>query len=162
MPTILGFWMSGLGMTTSPYGFGCIPLTLTDGSPGRAAEFRTMVRYGLVGLANTGVFSLCAWLLSKTGLHYAAYTAIAYAIAIGFSFLANSLFTFRTAERNGRTFVRFVLVTLSLLACVQVIQYVLIDELGVSEIVGIVSGMVFYTGIGYVLNRYWTFRRTDN
>ena len=29
-----------------------------------------MLRYGLVGLLNTGVFTLSAWLLHKTGWHY--------------------------------------------------------------------------------------------
>ena len=51
-------------------------------------EFWTMFRYGLVGLMNTGVFALFAWLLRNMGLHYTAYTAIAYCIAILFSFLS--------------------------------------------------------------------------
>ena len=118
-----------------------------------------MFRYGLVGLMNTGVFALFAWLLRNMGLHYAAYTAIAYCIAILFSFLMNKLFTFRKKDTSFFfLFSRFLLAALSLAGLVQLIQFFVIEVLGWAELIGVIGGMVFYTGTGYVINRIWVFR----
>ncbi|RKX84299.1 MAG: hypothetical protein DRP70_13435 [Spirochaetes bacterium] len=122
-------------------------------------EFFTLFRYGLVGLMNTAVFSLAAWLLHKTGWHYAAYTALAYAIAILFSFVMNTFFTFKKGNAPKTTmFLRFMLVTLILLGLVQLIQLGLIEKLEWPELAGVISGMVFYTGVGYIVNRLWVFK----
>ncbi len=124
------------------------------------AEFWTMVRYGTVGVLNTGLFTLTVWLLHKTGWHYAAYTTLAYSIAILFSFLMNYFFTFRKSTAAiAPMFMKFILVSLSLLGCVQLIQMLLIEKLAWPEVAGVISGMVFYTGMGYILNRLWVFNR---
>ena len=126
-------------------------------------EFFTMVRYGLVGVLNTAVFTLAAWLLHKTGWHYTAYTALAYAIAIIFSFLMNTFFTFRKSQVPlSAMFLRFLLVTLILLGLVQLIQLGLIEKLEWPELAGVISGMVFYTGVGYIVNRLWVFKGLGN
>lgn len=122
-------------------------------------EFWTMFRYGLVGLMNTGIFALFAWLLRNMGLHYMAYTAIAYCIAILFSFLMNKLFTFRKKDTPFFfLFSRFLLAALSLTGLVQLIQFFVIEILEQDELIGVIGGMVFYTGTGYVINRIWVFR----
>ncbi|RKX84006.1 MAG: hypothetical protein DRP70_13970 [Spirochaetes bacterium] len=54
-----------------------------------------MLRYGSVGLLNTGIFTLSAWLLHRLGWPYPAYTALSYTIAIIFSFFMNYIFTFK-------------------------------------------------------------------
>ncbi len=122
-------------------------------------EFYTLFRYGLVGLLNTAVFSLAAWLLHKTGWYYPAYTALAYVIAILFSFVMNTFFTFKKGSSPKTTmFLRFILVTLILLGLVQLIQLGLIEKLEWPEIAGVISGMIFYTGVGYIVNRLWVFK----
>ena len=118
-----------------------------------------MFRYGLVGLMNTGVFALFAWLLRNMGLHYAAYTAIAYCIAILFSFVMNKLFTFRKKDTSFFfLFGRFLVAALSLAGLVQLIQFFVIEVLGWAELIGVINGIVFYNGAGYTINRIWVFR----
>ena len=121
-------------------------------------EIGTMARYGFVGLLNTGVFSLTAYLLSRIRLHYAVYTTLAYIVAIVFSFLMNALFTFRNSgSSKAAMFGRFVLVTVFLLILVQGIQAGLIEIMNIRELYAIIAGMLFYTGVGYTLNRLWVF-----
>ncbi|MCG8453896.1 MAG: GtrA family protein [Spirochaetales bacterium] len=123
-------------------------------------EFGRMVRYGMVGILNTALFALCSWGLSRFGWHYALYTFLSYGIAILFSFVMNRFFTFQAkAGGVGTMFGRFLLVTFSLLGAVQGIQYLLIDVLALRELYGVGIGMVFYTGLGYVLNRLWVFQQ---
>ncbi|RKX84005.1 MAG: hypothetical protein DRP70_13965 [Spirochaetes bacterium] len=59
-------------------------------------------------------------------------------------------------------FLKFLLVSLSLLGCVQLIQLLLIEKLNIPELPGVIAGMVFYTGIGYIINRLWVFKSLRN
>jgi putative flippase GtrA len=122
-------------------------------------ELLTMVKYGLVGVANTAVFSLVTYLVSLTGVHYSIYTAIGYIVAILFSFYMNNRFTFKGTKGDVKVMLaKFLGVTLSLMLLVQVIQYVFIDVIGTMDIIGIIVGMLFYTGTGYLLNRNFVFK----
>jgi putative flippase GtrA len=122
-------------------------------------ELLTMVKYGLVGVANTAIFSLVTYLVSLTGVHYSIYTAIGYIVAILFSFYMNNRFTFKGTKGDVKVMLaKFLGVTLSLMLLVQVIQYVFIDVIGTMEIIGIIVGMLFYTGTGYLLNRNFVFK----
>lgn len=119
-----------------------------------------MIRYGTVGLVNTAVTALVIFLLKLTGIHYVFYTLAGYAVGITVSFILNRIFTFRTRdEKAGRQAVKFLLTTGSLLGLTQLLQFVLIDMAGLSETFGVILGMVFYTGTGYILNRLFVFKK---
>jgi putative flippase GtrA len=118
-----------------------------------------MIRYGAVGLVNTGVTALVIFLLKLTGIHYALYTMAGYAVGITVSFILNRKFTFKSKERTGLQAMKFLLVTGSLLALTQLLQYLLIDVAGINETIGVILGMVFYTGTGYILNRLFVFKK---
>lgn len=122
-------------------------------------ELWIAMKYGFVGVLNTLVFTSLVFILSRTGLHYSIYTAISYTIAILFSFVVNMKFTF--SKFPGKILpraVKFISLSLSLMLIVQVIQYLIIDVVLWPELAGILTGMVFYTGTGYILNRLWVFK----
>ena len=122
-------------------------------------EFFTLIRYGAVGLVNTGITAAVIFLLKLTGIHYALYTLAGYAVGITVSFFLNRRFTFRKQnEKAGLQAMKFVSVTVSLLLLTQLLQYLLIDIAGINETPGVLIGMVFYTGIGYILNRIFVFK----
>ncbi|MDX1357757.1 MAG: GtrA family protein [Clostridia bacterium] len=118
-----------------------------------------MIRYGMVGLVNTGVTAAVIFLLKLTGIHYVFYTLAGYAVGITVSFLLNRRFTFRKHDKKaGSQLWKFLAVTISLLLLTQLLQYLLIDVAGINETFGVILGMVFYTGTGYVLNRIFVFK----
>ncbi len=122
-------------------------------------EIWIAVKYGMVGVLNTIIFSLSIFALSRTELHYMSYTAAGYIIAISFSFIMNMKFTFSRFE--GRLFpraVKFLITALSLMLAAEGVQYYLIEFLELNELTGIVTGMVFYTGTGFLINRFWVFK----
>jgi len=122
-------------------------------------EVYTMIRYGMVGLVNTGVTAAVIFLLKLTGIHYALYTLAGYAVGITVSFFLNRRFTFRKQDgKAGNQLVKFITVTVSLLLMTQLLQYLLIDVAGINETFGVILGMVFYTGTGYILNRLFVFK----
>ena len=122
-------------------------------------ELYTMLRYGAVGLVNTGVTAAVIFLLKLTGIHYSLYTLSGYAIGIAVSFFLNRRFTFRKqGVKAGGQLIKFLSVTVSLLLLTQLLQYLLIDLAGINETIGVIIGMVFYTGTGYILNRIFVFK----
>ena len=122
-------------------------------------EFYTMLRYGMVGLVNTGVTAAVIFLLKLTGIHYSLYTLAGYAVGITVSFFLNRRFTFKKHDKKaGKQLIKFLTVTISLLLLTQLLQYLLIDLAGINETLGVIIGMVFYTGTGYILNRIFVFK----
>jgi len=122
-------------------------------------EFYTMLRYGAVGLVNTGVTAAVIFLVKLTGMHYSLYTLAGYAVGITISFLLNRRFTFRKQDNKaGGQLIKFLCVTISLLLLTQLLQYLLIDLAGINETISVIIGMVFYTGTGYILNRLFVFK----
>ncbi|MCK5759594.1 MAG: GtrA family protein, partial [Clostridiales bacterium] len=91
-------------------------------------ELYTMLRYGAVGLVNTGVTAAVIFLLKLTGIHYSLYTLSGYAIGIAVSFFLNRRFTFRKqGVKAGGQLIKFLSVTVSLLLLTQLLQYLLIN-----------------------------------
>ncbi len=117
-----------------------------------------MLRYGMVGIINTGVFLSSVFLVRMTGVSYPVYTATGYVIAITVSFVLNMRFTF--AALPGKVYVRavkFLFIALSLLLTTELVQYYIIEKMNIQELIGVIASMCFYSAIGYVLNRNFVF-----
>ena len=125
-------------------------------------EFLTMFKYGLVGILNTLVFLSVTFIFKLLDFHYILYTLFGYSVAIPFSFFMNRRFTFLLNNQTFGMMIKFFIVTISLLFIVQLIQYFLIGILGFNEYLGVFAGMIFYTGVGYVINRWYVFKKTND
>ena len=126
-------------------------------------EIVTMLRYAGVGIVNTAVTAALMTVLSLSGLNYRAYTFIAYIAGILVSYFLNLRFTFRTGNEGiPRTMLLFILVSLTLTGLVQILQLLLIEYFGFQVRAGVVFGMIFYTSVGYTLNRLLVFRRKND
>src|SRR4030042_6486848 len=125
------------------------------------AEFVRMIKYGFVGVMNTLVCIATMYLFRTIGLGYQLYTLIGYVVAIIFSFFMNKEFTFKYKANDKRAvfirMIRFVSVSVSLLLLVQLLEWIFIEKLLLSEFLGVGIPMVIYTLIGFILNRFWVF-----
>ncbi len=125
-------------------------------------ELYLIFKYGIVGIINTAITTGIFFLLSHLGFEYLVYTIIGYAVGICISFLLNRKYTFKKDQENAtRQIILFFTISASLLALVQLIQYLLIDVLYLKEWIGVGIGMVFYTGTGFILNRNIVFKYRD-
>jgi putative flippase GtrA len=123
-------------------------------------ELRTLLAYGLVGLFNTGFTAGIMAVSARCSVPYPIYTTYAYIAGMLASFLLNRSFTFQSGKplHAGRTLVKFIGANLGLLGLVHLVQYLLIERVGLRELVGVAIGMICYTGLGYLLNRIWVFQ----
>ena len=125
-------------------------------------ELYLIFKYGIVGIINTCITTGIFFLLSHLGFKYLVYTIIGYTVGICISFLLNRKYTFKKDNENTpRQIILFFTISASLLALVQLIQYLLIDVFYLTEWLGVGIGMVFYTGTGFIMNRNIVFKYKD-
>jgi putative flippase GtrA len=124
--------------------------------------FRTLVnkfrRYLTVGAFNTLLNFSIMYLSAMCGLHYLVYTPIGYLTTIILSFFMNLHYTFKVKDKQGARLLGFLSVSLVNLGIVELIEYVLIEQLAFSRWLAIFLGMGWYVVFGFVLNNYVVYR----
>lgn len=121
----------------------------------------SFVKYCTVGLVNTSVSVSIMAGLAYVGVHYALYTLIGYVVAMVVSYLLNARYTFQSGRIHWRQFGRFMGFSCLLLLLTEIIQFLLIEKLAVRELYGVASGVVCYTGMGFLLSKRYVFIPTN-
>lgn len=73
-------------------------------------EAARVLRFLVVGLANTAIYTVIYLLLVAIGTPYLAASVVAFAIAIAIAYFLNHRFTFRAGEHSARLVTQFFLV----------------------------------------------------
>ena len=115
------------------------------------------IKYGLVGVLNTLVFSISAFLFSFF-FNYTVYTTIAYTLVILTSFFMNKRYTFENTGNYKIYLVKFFAVNVSLLLIIQILQIYLIEMVLLRELFAIIGCMCIYTLSGFLLNKFFVFK----
>lgn len=122
--------------------------------------FGQMAKYGLIGVINTLLTGVIIFvLMNGFGVSFKISNAAGYIVGFFNSFIMNKLWTFKGNQTSTfRQFIRFaaVFVVCYLLQLGFVIT--LVDKLMLSENIAQLAGMVFYTLIGFLLNKLFTFK----
>lgn len=116
-----------------------------------------VIKYALVGLANTAITAVVIFACMHSGMGVYSANAAGYVCGIIFSFIANSLFTF-SSNISSKRFAKFLI---SCLICwainVLAIKLFLIIYPGnvyISQFVG----MFVYTITGFAINKLWVMK----
>ena len=124
-------------------------------------EWRTVFRFGLVGVANTAIDFLVFLLLHNIfGVFYLIAQVFSYACGVTNSYVLNRFWTFqsRQAKVGGEVF-RFILVNGMSFAASFLILYGLdVQHMGLlwSKLIATVAGVC----VNFVGSRFWVFRYT--
>ena len=120
---------------------------------------RTFFRFVAVGLVNTATgYATIMLLYLVIGLSYSYAYFISYIIGIVISFFLNRKFVFFSQNSKIREFAKFLLsfaisYAVSYAALYMVVEYHLLDTK-----IAFFAGMVVYSTIFYLLNRFITFK----
>jgi putative flippase GtrA len=99
--------------------------------------------------------------LSTLGVHYIAYTAIGYGFAICCSFFLNLKFTFNVGKATKTRFLKFISISGMNLLLVELIEVSLIEHMQVRELFAIMTGMIWYTLSGFILNKFLVYTKSS-
>ncbi len=97
--------------------------------------------------------------LTFIGLMPELSNAIGYAIAFINSYVLNKKFTFESKNKHKQDFIRFAFATilaylinlLSLVICFRVFY--------INEYISLIIANIIYVIVGYILHRFWTFKK---
>jgi putative flippase GtrA len=123
-------------------------------------NFGQLVRFGLVGVLNTmigiGVFSFCFYVLRFNGT---LSNVIAYAVGFANSFFWNRSWTFKSNGHVGYEVSMFLIVFAVSYAAQYAVFRILKDGFGVEAILAFFAGMCVYTGLNFIGNKIFTFKK---
>jgi putative flippase GtrA len=124
----------------------------------KRSEFLKLVKYALVGVINTALTFLTFVLLRFWEVDIDLSNFFSYVVGVLNSFLWNKLWVFRSVSE--KSFLEFVSFLLGAGFCwgLQWISFRLLLEWGLVENFAQLFGMVVYTVLGFIYNRWVTFR----
>ncbi len=123
-------------------------------------KFGQIIKYGLVGVINTLITGIILFVLMKGfGVSYKTSNAVGYVAGFINSFIMNKFWTFKANQTSTiRQFLRFsaVFAVCYLLQLGFVI--LLVEKLSINKDISQLLGMIFYTLIGFIFNKIFTFK----
>lgn len=118
---------------------------------------KKFIKFCIVGAGNTLLTFLVFSLLFTVGMNYLAANIIGYSVGVANSYFWNRRWVFRT-ESSYKNLIRFISVNVLTLLINTSCLFILVDFLGIHELIA----QLIATGIGMVinftLNKIWTFK----
>ncbi|KJD45268.1 GtrA family protein [Paenibacillus terrae] len=126
----------------------------------RMAQILPMIRFGMVGLVNTGVDYIIFMLLVWAGVPVVLSQIISYSCGTANSYILNSKWTFNkqpAPDTHKRQLPKFIVINLIVLGLTSLLLQMLHSGTGlplaVCKLIATASGMI----INYIGSRYWVF-----
>jgi putative flippase GtrA len=125
------------------------------------------IKFGLVGVMNTGVDFLVYWLLMFTGVYYLAAQVISYAAGTLNSYVVNKLWTFKgqgggnssSTLANRSEFIRFVSLNAGTMLLSLLLLYEFKSGLGMHSLLAKLLVTGFTVIANYIGSKLWVFRQ---
>lgn len=124
--------------------------------------FRQLFKYSIVGLFNTVIgFTVIYFFFNVLNFNYIVANIIGYACGLVNSFIWNKKWTFQSSKDYSEEIIPF-LIVFGISYAANLITVILSVELikihpNVAQILGIAA----YSSTNFLINRYWTFARTN-
>ncbi|MBW7453737.1 GtrA family protein [Paenibacillus sepulcri] len=121
------------------------------------SRFITVVKFGSVGIINTGIDLAVFTALTALGVSAVPAQVISYSCGVLNSYYMNRSWTFHKNKKAPGQAVRFAAVNLAALAATTVLLMILHAYTSFSLLVCKIAATVFSVGINYIGTRYWAF-----
>ena len=117
------------------------------------------IKFGIVGVSNTVVHLGVYYALLFIGVHYILCNAIAFCIAVLNSFFWNRNFVFKKKTGSKRAqLIKVAIVNGLVVGFTTFTLFVMVDIIGISEMVAPLINMCFSVPVSFLLNKFWAYR----
>lgn len=124
-----------------------------------------LLKFGVVGVVNNGIYYLVYLLLIRLKLHYLAASILGFLVSVGNAGYWNSRYVFAEKDReqqNKRCWWKIWLKTCLAyggtgLVLNNLLLILLVDALGISPLLGPMVTLCVTVPLNFLLNKYWTF-----
>lgn len=122
-------------------------------------KFRNLILYGIIGCLSAGLdFGLYTAFVEWGGLNYIVANCISVLTGISVSFLLNRQYNFKVTDKPLKRFFIFLSVGLGGLLFSNLILYMCIEYMQISEILSKLLSIVPVVLLQYILNKFITFK----
>ena len=126
-------------------------------------KFHHLVLYGIIGSFSSGLdFLIYTFLVQLVGLQYLVANCISVVAGISTSFYLNRNYNFKVKDHTKRRFSIFLTVGLCGLVMSNLILYLCIDNLGMDKLISKLLSIVLVVFFQFLVNKYLTFKPTNN
>ena len=124
--------------------------------------FIQFVKFGIVGLSNT-LISYVVYLAGvRLGMHYLLASVLGFVISVLNSFYWNNKYVFQKGSEERNLFLTLIKTFLAYastgLILANILLYIWVDVLGISEYLGPIINLVITVPLNFVINKLWAFR----
>ncbi len=131
----------------------------------KKAWFRSLVqfiKFGIVGLSNT-LISYVVYLVGvRFGMHYLLASVLGFVISVLNSFYWNNKYVFQQGDEERNLWLTLVKTFMAYastgLVLANILLYIWVDVLGISEYLGPIINLVITVPLNFVINKLWAFR----
>ncbi|MCI9477600.1 MAG: GtrA family protein [Lachnospiraceae bacterium] len=124
--------------------------------------FIQFVKFGIVGLSNT-LISYVVYLAGvRLGMHYLLASVLGFVISVLNSFYWNNKYVFQKGDEERNLWLTLIKTFLAYastgLILANILLYIWVDVLGISEYLGPIINLVITVPLNFVINKLWAFR----
>ncbi len=131
----------------------------------KKAWFQSLVqfiKFGIVGLSNT-LISYVVYLVGvRFGMHYLLASVLGFVISVLNSFYWNNKYVFQQGDEERNLWLTLVKTFMAYastgLVLANILLYIWVDVLGISEYLGPIINLVITVPLNFVINKLWAFR----
>ena len=121
---------------------------------------KQLLKFGFVGILNTGITFIVYNVLLKLGMVYFAANAIGYIAGVANSYIWNKNWVFGAkGEKDKALILKFVIVNLISFAVNSAVLWFCINYITDNKTVAQLPAIVVGMGVNYILNKIWTFKK---
>lgn len=124
-------------------------------------KFHVLILYGLIGCFTSSLdfvfFSILQWL----GIYYIVANCFSVLVGITTSFYLNRKFNFKVKNKTVKRFTMFLTVGLCGMMASNLILYLCIEKIGMDNLLSKLLSIVLVVTVQFLLNRFITFRTTN-
>jgi putative flippase GtrA len=120
-------------------------------------ETRHAVKYGIVGVSNVAIDFAVYALLVSIGVWYPVAKVLSFVVATVNGYTFNRVWTFRAGAHRAVVLTKYVTVQVSCLGGNLVLLVILVEVVGLDQIIAQAIALPFIALAGFIGQRLWTF-----
>ena len=116
------------------------------------------IKFGIVGVANTGIGLGSYYLLLWLGCHYLVANVGSWVVSVFNAFYWNNKYVFKSNAIWWRALIKTYISYGASFVSGTVLLYLLVEWCGVSELLAPVCTLLLTIPMNFLLNKFWTFK----
>ncbi len=116
------------------------------------------IRFGIVGLINTGVSLLIYYVLVYFGIPYLISTITGYVISSIIGYILNRVWVFKAKNKVKESLIKYFFVYITALLLNVIFMYLFVDLISISDKIAPLLVLCITIPYNFTLSKFWTFK----